>query len=178
MSCIAMTQTSSMRSTQGVHASGTNPFTRRTLICITRSVALFLSQFICKTANIYVTRTPLAEFGTVNHDLHRARRAPSAKFFSRSMVSRLESQIAALAQSICDKILATRGRQEPFDVNHAFSNLTVDIVSQACFGESFGLMEHPGFEVNFTVPTQAALRYQFIWKYFPFTRKLNKLLAW
>lgn len=94
------------------------------------------------------------------------------------MVTRLEDQIASLTQQVCDKILATKGLDEPFDVNAAFSNLTVDIVSQACFGESFGLLDHPGFDVNFSEPTRAALRHQYLWKYFPLSRKLNSLLVW
>lgn len=94
------------------------------------------------------------------------------------MVTQLEGKIAALTQQLCDKILATRGCNEPFDVNSAFSNLTVDIVSRACFGESFGLLEHPGFVVNFSEPTRASLQHMFMWKFFPFTRKFNKVLAW
>ncbi|CAN8101361.1 unnamed protein product [Discula destructiva] len=121
---------------------------------------------------------PLSEFGTVDHDLHRARRIPSARFFSRSMVSRLEDQIASLTQQVCDKILATKGSHEPFDVNAAFSNLTVDVVSQACFGESFGLLDQPGFDLNFSQPTRAGLQHQYMWRYFPVTRKLNKLMVW
>lgn len=94
------------------------------------------------------------------------------------MVTRLEGQIATFTQKVCDKIMATRGLQEPFDVNATFSNLTVDIVSQACFGESFGLLEHPGLVVNFSEPTRASLQFHFIWKFFPFTRKLNAVLEW
>lgn len=94
------------------------------------------------------------------------------------MVTRIEPQIAQLAQQVCNKILATRELAEPLDVNAAFSNMTTDVVSQACFGETFGLLDHPGFGVNFSEPTRVGLQFQYLYKFFPFTRELNKLLVW
>ncbi|CRK24325.1 hypothetical protein BN1723_018135, partial [Verticillium longisporum] len=51
-----------------------------------------------------------AGFGTVDHDVHRLRRIPLAKFFSRSMIARLEGDIQGQVQKLCDKLLAQSGK--------------------------------------------------------------------
>lgn len=92
-----------------------------------------------------------AGFGTADHDLHRARRAPVAKFFSKSITLRLEGDIASSAQKLCNKILAQG--PDPFDLTVAYSNMATDVISQYCFGESFGLLDNPGWYPNFRAPT-------------------------
>lgn len=88
------------------------------------------------------------------------------------MITRLEGRITALAQKLCDKILAEGQAQAqgpvaaaaaeagaaapaplPFDVAVAYSNLATDVASGYCFGEGFGLLEKPGWYPNFRDPT-------------------------
>lgn len=52
-------------------------------------------------------------FGTSDHNLHRIRRIPVAKFFSRAQLAQLEPLIQRLAQRLCDKMLAQAG---PFNL--------------------------------------------------------------
>ncbi|KAF5262557.1 hypothetical protein FOXYS1_6721, partial [Fusarium oxysporum] len=66
-------------------------------------------------------------FGTPDHDLHRARRAPVAKFFSRAMIARLEQEVHDLAQTLCNKLLAENKdekERKPFEIAHAYSCFT------------------------------------------------------
>ncbi|KAK6218825.1 hypothetical protein LQW54_002751 [Pestalotiopsis sp. IQ-011] len=115
-------------------------------------------------------------FGTVDHDLHRARRSSVAKFFSRGMIARLEGDIATMAQKLCDKILAQGS--SPFDVAVACSNLTTDVVSGYCFGESFGFLDRTGWSPNFRDPTIATLRYMFVFRFWPSLKSLTKIGVW
>lgn len=73
-------------------------------------------------------RINLSEFGTIDHDLHRVRRAPVARFFSRANVSKLESEIKEHVQMLCDKLLRQDGK-EPYDVKAAYSCFTADVIS-------------------------------------------------
>lgn len=75
-----------------------------------------------------VCRIVLSEFGTIDHDLHRVRRAPVAKFFSRGNVAKLEDEIKEHVQMLCDKLLR-QNVKEPFDVKTAYSCFTADIIS-------------------------------------------------
>ena len=45
-------------------------------------------------------------FGTADHDLHRVRRNAMNKFFSHAQITRLEPEISALVQLLCEKLLS------------------------------------------------------------------------
>ncbi|OLN82371.1 Trichodiene oxygenase 6 [Colletotrichum chlorophyti] len=117
-------------------------------------------------------------FGTVDHDLHRVRRIPLAKFFSRGMIARLESDIHALVQKLCDKLLAQSDKAEPFDVTMAYSCFTSDAISGYCFGESFGFLQQDDWYPNFRGSTAAILRPVFVFRFFPWTKSLAVLGEW
>lgn len=111
-----------------------------------------------------------AGFGTISHDIHRLRRIPIAKFFSRGMIARLEPEIQTMVQKLCDKLLAQSGEEEAFDVTMAYSCFASDAISCYSFGESFGFLDQKGWYPNFREPTAAILRPVFIFRFFPWTK--------
>ncbi|KAF2438309.1 cytochrome P450 [Karstenula rhodostoma CBS 690.94] len=118
-----------------------------------------------------------AGFGTVDHDVHRMRRSPVAKFFSRAMIAQLEPDVQRLVQKLCDKLLT---QSKPFDVTMAYSCFTSDAISGYAFGESFGFLEQEGWYPNFREPTAAVLQPVFIFRFFPWTKasaSLGKLFV-
>ncbi|KAI1335852.1 cytochrome P450 [Xylariaceae sp. FL0016] len=117
-------------------------------------------------------------FGTKHHDLHKLRRAPVARFFSRAMVARLEGEIEGLVGKLCDKLLAESGRHEPFDIAAAYSCFTSDAISEYCFGESFGLLKQKEWTPNFREATVAVLKPVFWFRFFPFLVKLTDIGVW
>ncbi|TLD33341.1 hypothetical protein PspLS_00708 [Pyricularia sp. CBS 133598] len=117
-------------------------------------------------------------FGTRDHDLHRTRRIPLAKFFSRAMISRLEGDMHELVQKLCDKLLAESGNKEPVDVTVAYSCFTSDTISDYCFGESFGFLEQKGWYPNFRDPTAATLKIAFFLRFFPWCTHLIVIGHW
>ncbi|KUI69327.1 Trichodiene oxygenase [Cytospora mali] len=121
------------------------------------------------------TALSVAEFGTVDHDLHRQRRAPVAKFFSRANVAKLEAEIKEHVQVLCDKLLRQNGRG-PFDVKTAYSCYTADVISGYAFGESFGFLSgQEGWKPNFKDPTEAMLQTTHMFRFFPFLKDMDKL---
>ncbi|RBR23917.1 uncharacterized protein FIESC28_03227 [Fusarium coffeatum] len=109
-------------------------------------------------------------FGTPDHDMHRLRRAPVAKFFSRAMIARLEQEVHELAQTLCNKLLAEASgkKSQPIDVAHAYSCFTSDAISGYCFGEPFGLLSRDTWRPTFREATLAVLKPVFIFRFFPF----------
>lgn len=105
-------------------------------------------------------------FSTVSHDHHRLRRAPLAKFFSRSQVSKLEPIIYTSAQRLCQKIL-TLGEEGPFDVTTAYSLFSTDVISGYCFGESLGLLDQKEWAPNLRGPLMANLSQTYWVRFFP-----------
>lgn len=90
----------------------------------------------------------------------------------------LEAETAALAQRLCDKIMAERGKGTPFDLTIAYSNLSTDVISAYCFGESFNLLDKPGWGVNFRESNLAMLKNWFLFRFFPFLKSLANLGVW
>ncbi|KAI6380618.1 hypothetical protein MCOR25_001555 [Pyricularia grisea] len=117
-------------------------------------------------------------FGTSDHDLHRTRRIPLAKFFSRAMITRLEGDMHELVQKLCDKLLAESGKKEPVDITVAYSCFTSDAISGYCFGESFGFLEQEGWYPNFRDPTAATLKVSFFLRFFPWMASLLVIGHW
>jgi cytochrome P450 len=111
-----------------------------------------------------------AGFGTVSHDIHRLRRIPIAKFFSRGMIARLEPEIQTMVQRLCNKLLAQSGEEEAFDITMAYSCFASDAISSYSFGESFGFLDQKGWYPNFREPTAAILQPVFIFRFFPWTK--------
>ncbi|KAI1440492.1 cytochrome P450 [Annulohypoxylon stygium] len=112
-------------------------------------------------------------FGTIDHNLHKLRRGPVAKFFARGMISRLEGDIHNLTQALCDKLL--RCGDSSIDVVVAYSCFSSDVISSYCFGESFGFLDQEGWYPNFHVPEMAILKPTFALRFFPILRHLFNL---
>ncbi|KAH7090475.1 cytochrome P450 [Paraphoma chrysanthemicola] len=117
-------------------------------------------------------------FGTVDHDLHRLRRAPLAKFFSRSMIALLEPEIQLLVQKLCSKLLRQSGEGKAFDITMAYSCFTTDAISGYSFGQSLGLLDQESWYPNFREPTAAILQPVFVFRFFPWTKKSVGLGKW
>ncbi|EHA47697.1 trichodiene oxygenase [Pyricularia oryzae 70-15] len=115
-------------------------------------------------------------FGTIDHDVHRMRRAPLGKFFSRNNIAKLESEIHNLVQKLCDKFLKDSGNV--IEIATAFSCFTSDAISGYCFGESFGFLEQDGWYPNFRDPALSTVKPIFFFRFFPWTKSFLILVPW
>jgi len=119
-----------------------------------------------------------AGFATKDHDLHRIRRAPLSKFFSKAQIGKLEPEIQRLVQQLCDKLLLETGKGEPIDVTMAYSCFTSDTISDYSFGQSFGFLAQESWYPNYRAATYAFLQTVYIFRYFPFLRHLSMAAPW
>lgn len=117
-------------------------------------------------------------FGTIDHDLHRARRGPVAKFFSHGMIAQLESEIHVLINKLCNKLLAQAGKTEPIDLAMAYSCFTSDTIFGYSFGESEKFLEQSGWYPNHREATLAVLSPVFVLRFFPFLNMLQDVAIW
>ncbi|KAI2629319.1 putative cytochrome P450 [Hypomontagnella submonticulosa] len=94
-------------------------------------------------------------FSTVRHEHHRIRRAALNPLFSRAAVKQLEPTIHATLERLCGRIdeFAESGRV--LDLGLAFAVFAADVISAHCFGDPFGLLQHPDFAPDW-VETVAA----------------------
>ncbi|KAH3947888.1 hypothetical protein HBI56_189310 [Parastagonospora nodorum] len=114
-------------------------------------------------------------FSTVEHDLHRVRRAPLAKFFSRQQMLKLENEVHEFAQLTTDKMLNSAGKGK-FDIKDAFNCFTADVISQYAFGESMGFVAQEGWTPNLATWTDSFFKSAYMMRHNALGRKMANLL--
>jgi cytochrome P450 len=114
-------------------------------------------------------------FSTVNHDLHRARKAPLSKFFSRQQMLKLEGEVHDFATMVTDKMLASAGKGA-FDVKEAFNCFTADVISQYAFGEPMGFVAQERWEPNLATWTESFFKSAYMMRHNALGRKMAQVL--
>jgi cytochrome P450 len=114
-------------------------------------------------------------FSTVNHDLHRIRRAPLSRFFSRQQMLKLEGEVHEFAEATINKMLKSAGK-ESFNVKSAFNCFTSDVISQYCFGEPMGFVSQEGWEPNFATWVASFFHSAYMMRHNAVARKLANVM--
>ena len=84
-------------------------------------------------------------FGTVSHDLHRARRAVLNPFFSKRSVTKFSSSISSAVEQLCVRLQGFQNTGQPINLKVAFGALTLDIISEYSFARSSKTLADPDF---------------------------------
>lgn len=79
--------------------------------------------------------------GTVPHELHRRRRAPLNKLFSKASVAQLQPLIQATVDKLCARLKSFQSSGKPVTISLAFGCLTNDIVCEYSFATSENQVE-------------------------------------
>ncbi|KAL7800600.1 cytochrome P450 [Trichoderma afarasin] len=114
----------------------------------------------------------LGGFGTADHNLHKLRRAPLAKFFSKLQITRLEPGVHKAVHLLCDKLLGLGDKKEPFDLTSAYSCFTSDVIAKYCFGENLGFLQQDGIEPNFRRAIYSVLNTTYVFRFIPWLKPL------
>ena len=80
--------------------------------------------------------TPEATFGTIAHNHHRIRRGVLSHFFSKRAVVRLGPNKQALVDKLCDRLRENYETEQPMNLFHLYSALTMDVIPTYCFASS------------------------------------------
>ncbi|KAJ3495096.1 hypothetical protein NLG97_g3643 [Lecanicillium saksenae] len=117
----------------------------------------------------------LATVGTANHDEHKQRRVPVAKYFSRSRIAKHEDIVHEKAHVLCDRLLAWN-KNDPFELTLAYSCFTTDTLTKYAFGHSLENLQRPGWKPTFkgTVDKMTGLFY--LSRHLPFLAHLAEYL--
>lgn len=80
-------------------------------------------------------------FSTGPNSVHRVRRARLDPFFSRRNVISLEHIVQSRAEKLTELVSAKLARKEAVDMHHAFRAISVDVITDYAFGESYHLLD-------------------------------------
>jgi hypothetical protein len=93
--------------------------------------------------------------------------------FSAAQISRLEPNIHALTQKLCNRILATKG---PFDVACAYSCYTIDIITDYSFEGNKGFLDQDSWYPNFRDAMHGLLGIANVLRQFPWMNAVFDLI--
>lgn len=83
--------------------------------------------------------------GTHVHDLHRVRRSAFNHMFSKRAIEALGPVLQDKIDTLCRAVEGYLSSGEVLNLDLAFVALTIDMISEYAFGQSFGVLEKPGF---------------------------------
>ena len=109
----------------------------------------------------------VAGFGTVDHDLHRMRRAAINPFFSKQKVAALQPVIQRLVDKLCTKLEKCSGTEEVVPMECAFDAFTMDVITEYSLDTSFGYLDMPGWSSDFRELERAFGEMGYMQKMFP-----------
>lgn len=118
-------------------------------------------------------------FGTVDHDLHRLRRAAINPFFSKQKVAALQPVIQRLVDKFCRKLEKVRETDEVVPMECAFDAFTMDVITEYSLDTNFGYLDHPGWSSDFRELERAFGEMGYLQKLFPpLLNIMNSLPDW
>jgi cytochrome P450 len=86
-----------------------------------------------------------ATVGTVEHDLHRKRRAYIANFFSKKAITDLEPVVQSKVDTLVQRLKEAHRSGEKLDGVIMFGALAADVVTHYSYGKSFEELKKPRF---------------------------------
>lgn len=105
--------------------------------------------------SVDVFATPGASIWTVDHTLHKNRRAPLSPYFSKSKVSNQKDMIMGHVQSLFDRLSSFAASQETFDLGAAFTAFVRDVTNEYIFGKHYDDLGKKDFDAGMVVAAQA-----------------------
>lgn len=125
------------------------------------------------------------------HALHRARRAAVNPYFSRAAIAQLEAEsIRAKVELLCERLREHAspssagaegggGGEEVVDVGAAMTALTLDVISEYCYGDCYDCLRDPAFAPQWKRAMQGGFESTNVTKHFIWLLRLvNSLPAW
>ncbi|KAL9092331.1 MAG: hypothetical protein Q9165_004505 [Trypethelium subeluteriae] len=85
--------------------------------------------------------TPLGIFGTVEHDVHRIRRAAVSNFFSKKSIAEIEPCVQKEANKLCDLMQRQFDRDGVAELRTDYFAYAADVISGHAFDEQLHLLD-------------------------------------
>ncbi|KAJ5134654.1 hypothetical protein N7448_000326 [Penicillium atrosanguineum] len=84
-------------------------------------------------------------FSAISPEVHRQRRAPLDRFFSKAAVSKIQDSIQSRLEKFCDHLQRAYNSHKVVSLDAGFSALTSDIIHQYAFGFNSGNLDQEDF---------------------------------
>ena len=96
------------------------------------------------------TDTSLAGQATVDHDLHKIRRAAQNPFFSKKQIQAYSPYIQSCADKLCRRLASEyKGSNKPAPLSDAYGCFSGDVMMEYCFARNQNFLDIPDFRSPF-----------------------------
>ncbi|KAL8676501.1 MAG: hypothetical protein Q9186_006985 [Xanthomendoza sp. 1 TL-2023] len=92
---------------------------------------------------------PNSMFTTPSNELHRTRRGDLNAFFSRKVVLDLEDIVQDKVKRLMDHVSEAITSDTTLDVHHGLRAVSIDVITDYAFGESYGLLDQHDLGLEF-----------------------------
>lgn len=92
--------------------------------------------------------SPTSTATTVDHDIHRYRRAAINPLFAKRSIVRLEPKVREKVNKLCERFAQFAKMSVPFRLDAAFSALTTDVITEYCYGHTYNYLDEPDFKLE------------------------------
>ncbi|MCJ1312098.1 hypothetical protein MMC25_005772 [Agyrium rufum] len=89
-------------------------------------------------------------FGTSDHDLHRIRRTPLNKHFSKKSIDELQPWIRSTVEKLSGRLLDAIHTERLVNLKYAYAAVNRDIIEEYCFSRTVDSVLLPDFSRKFT----------------------------
>ncbi|ROV86771.1 hypothetical protein VSDG_10203 [Cytospora chrysosperma] len=97
---------------------------------------------------------PMSSICSVDHDLHKRRRAPLNPFFSKVNVSRRQHMIQELVDTLCERLDRLQG--STVNISTAISAFTRDVATDFVLGKNYHNLDNENFGADMTNVLQSS----------------------
>lgn len=111
---------------------------------------------------------PHSSIATIDHDLHRKRRAIVSPYFSKRAIAELEPIINERLNILCSRLGDMMAQGATVNLTSAFSAFTADVVTYHFYGSHPDYLGSKGFEYDLKDALTALLEFYHITRFLPF----------
>jgi cytochrome P450 len=112
---------------------------------------------------------PHSSVGTVEHDVHKRRKAAIQPFFAKQKIYELEPVVLRIAQSLCSRLEEYGQRRMVVPMRQALKCYCVDTIAEYCFAKNGDMINRPDFASdhwrNFAKGLDAGARHRYMPKW-------------
>ena len=119
-----------------------------------------------------------ASFTSCPNELHRLRRGPLNKFFSRAAVLELQSIVQEKADKLCALITKNSKAGEMLDIHHGCRAVSIDVITEYMFNKCYNLLGTPDLGANFFELVRGIGPALWVFQQWPELSLMNGLPPW
>jgi hypothetical protein len=113
-----------------------------------------------------------SSFSSIPNNVHRVRRGALNTLFSRKRVLELEDVVQVRAQKLAALVEKKFSMGQAIDLHHGFRAVSVDVITDYGFSNSYNLLDEPDLGLNFFAMVQGIGPTMWVFQQWPWLQKI------